>query len=97
MAGAVRSAVQVPTLRGAAADLPPWRARGIAGAGGEPREDRIEVPDDIRLAPDHQAVPALPSPDTAARSDVDVVDTALRELLRAPDVVDVIRIPAVDG
>ena len=96
MAGAVRSAVQIPPFGGAADALSPRRAWDVADAGRQRREDRIEVLDDIRLATDHQAVAAFPSPDAAAGPDVDVVDATPGELLRAPDVVDVVGIAAVD-
>src|SRR5256885_16922574 len=89
-AGAVRPTVEIPPLRGAADLLSPGSLRDVAGAGSQLREDRIELRDHRRLAPDHQAIPSLPSPDTAAGPDVDVVDAVLCELLRAPDVVDVI-------
>ena len=52
--------------------------------------------DDRRFAADHHAVAALETPDAAAGADVHVVDALRGELLRAPDVVDVVRIAAVD-
>jgi hypothetical protein len=48
------------------------------------------------LAADHQAVAALEAEDAAARADVDVVDPLRRELLGAAEVVDVVRVPAVN-
>jgi hypothetical protein len=54
------------------------------------------VPDHVRLAADHQAVAAFSSPDAAAGADVDIVNAAPGELFRAPDVIDVIGIAAVD-
>src|SRR5262249_22009796 len=43
-----------------------------------------------------QAIPALASPYATAGPDVDIVDALPRKLLRAADVVDVIRVAAVD-
>ena len=52
--------------------------------------------DDRRFAANHHAVAALEAPDAAARPHVHVVDPLRGELLRAPDVVDVVRIATVD-
>src|SRR5438132_871264 len=95
-AGAVRSAVEIALLGGAAHGRPTRSARDVAGARCQPQEDRIEVSDHRLLAPDHQAIAALQPPDAAAGPDVHVVDALLSELSRTPDVVDVIGITAVD-
>jgi len=47
--------------------------------------------DDFRLAADHRAVTALQSPDTAAGSNIDIVDLPLSKFLGAPNVIDVIK------
>ncbi len=65
-------------------------------AGRQRREDRVEVLDHVGLAADHHAVAALQAPDAAAGADVDVVDALRRQLLGAPDVVDVVGVAAVD-
>src|SRR5262249_39310389 len=97
MPGPVRAAVEVAVLRGRRGGLfAPGRARHVPAAGGERLEDRIEPPHDVRLAADHHAVAALETPDASRSPDVDVVEAARRELLRAPDVVDVVGVPAVD-
>src|SRR4030095_8618935 len=96
VSAAVGTAVEIPALGGAADGLPPGRAGNVAGARGQGREDRVEVLDHRRFAADHQAVAALTSPDAAAGSDVHVVDALGAELLRTPDVVDVVGIAAVD-
>ena len=96
MAGAVRSAVEIALLGGAAHGRPTRSAREVAGARCQPQEDRIEVSDHRLLASDHQAIAALQPPDAAAGPHVHVVDALLSELPRAPDVVDVIGITAVD-
>src|SRR5258705_9764474 len=77
VADTVRSAVEISPLGGSVDGLAPGRAGDVAGAGSQPREDRIEVFDHRRLAADHQTIPSLSSPDAAAGADVHVVD-ALR-------------------
>jgi hypothetical protein len=96
VAAAVGPAVEIPTLGGAADDLSAGRARNAAGAGGQGREDRVEVLHHRRLAADHEAVAALATPDSTASADVHVVDALRRELRRTPDVVDIVRVAAVD-
>ena len=63
---------------------------------GEHVEDGGEPPDRVRGAADHHAVADLQAPDPAARADVDVVDVFATQFLRAGDVVDVVRVAAVD-
>ena len=96
VAGAIRPAVEVALLRGALRLLASRRPRDVALPGASRLEDRVEPRHDVRLAADHHAVAALEAPDAAARPDVDVVDALRRQLLGAPDVVDVVRVAAVD-
>src|SRR5262249_10764488 len=96
MTAAIRAAVQVTELRRATSLLASGRALTLAGAGRQGPEDRIEMLDHVRLAPDHHAVPALQSPDAAAGSDIHVMDSFGAKLLGSPDVVYVIRVAAVD-
>src|SRR5262249_57032726 len=94
--GAVRTAVQVAEFGGAADLLASRRTRDVTRAGRQRLEDRIEVAhSDLRSA-DHHAVAALQAPDAAAGSDVHIVDSFGRELVRAADVVHVVRVAAVD-
>ena len=51
---------------------------------------------DLRLAADHLAEAALESPHAAAGAGIDVVNPLRRERFGTPDVVDVIRIAAVN-
>ena len=51
---------------------------------------------DAGFAADHFAVAALESPNAAAGANVDVVNALGQEVFRAADVVDVVRIAAVD-
>src|SRR6266536_2364321 len=96
VAGAVRSAVEITLLRGAPGLLAPRRAVDIAGPGSEAGEDRVEVLHDVGFAADHHAVAALEPPHAATRPHVHVVNTLRPQLLRAADIVDVVRIAAVD-
>src|SRR5262245_53721185 len=95
VASAVWPAMEVPLL-GGTGFLAPRRARDIAQAWSQPGKDWIEMLDHLLLAADHHAVPALQSPDAAARAHVYVVDPLRREFLGAPDIVNVIGIAAVD-
>src|SRR5260370_42173467 len=52
--------------------------------------------DDWRLAGDHVAEAQLESPDATAGAGIDVVNPLRRERFGSPDVVDVIRIAAVN-
>ena len=73
---------------------------GVRGAESTPgaivAKIGLEVVDDLLLAADHQAEAALEAPDAAARAAVDVVDALLAQRRRVPDVVDVVRVAAVD-
>jgi len=96
MAGAVRSTVEVALFRGAFELFTSRSARNVAPAGRQRREERGEAFHDVVFAADHHAVAAFQAPDAAAGSDVHVVDFLRRQLLRAPDVVDLIGIAVVD-
>ncbi len=88
--------MQIALFGGAVELLAAWCARDRASARREGRKNGVEPPDHIRLAPDHHAVTSLQTPDTAAGSDVHVVDLFRRELFCAPYVIHVIGIAAVD-
>ena len=74
----------------------PGRPVDRAHAGRELSEDRIETLHDRLLAADHHAKAALEAPHPAARSNVDVMDALGRDGFRAADVVDVIRVAAIN-
>ena len=93
---AVRAAVVVPVLGLARVAGATGCARRRVEAGRDRGEDGGEAVDDLVLAADHQAEAALESPHAAARPDVDVVDALLAERVGVPDVVDVVRVAAVD-
>src|ERR1044072_8820360 len=50
----------------------------------------------VLLTTDHLAIATLESPNTATRSHVDIVNSLGAQLLSATNVVDVIRIAAID-
>src|SRR3954462_11948398 len=70
VAGAVRTAMQIPTLRGAAGFLAPRRTRDVPNARRQAAENRIETGDHRWLAADHHAVAALESPHSPAGTDI---------------------------
>src|SRR5205809_4468765 len=94
VAGAIRTAMEVALFSTPAQFLASRRAGDVADARRQRRENRIQALNDLRLAANHHAVAAFQSPDTAARSDIDVVNSF--EFFRAPDVVHVIGVAAVD-
>src|SRR5207247_850082 len=96
VAAAVRPAVEIPALGGAVYGLPPRSAGDTARAGSERGKDRIEALHHGVLAADHQAISALAPPDAAAGSDIHVMDAFLGKVFRAPNIVHVIGVAAVD-
>src|SRR5262245_35007438 len=96
VSGPVRTAVQVAFFGGTFRLLATRSARYVTHSRCERLEDGIEMTDHVRLAADHHAVASLQSPHTAARAYIDIVNALRRQLARAPNVVDVIRIPAVN-
>ena len=75
---------------------PPPAARRGVDPRRQRREDRLQPGERLLVAADHQAEPALQPEDPTARPDVEVVDPARLELARAPDVVGVVGVAAVD-
>src|SRR5262252_1609659 len=68
MAGPVWTAIKITLLGCPFGLLAPRRARNVARAWCQCREDRIEMINYIRLAADHHAVASLQSPHTSACS-----------------------------
>ena len=96
MPGAVGAAVQVPILRGRRLA---GSARGTVGgvdAGCQRPEDRVEMGDHLRFAPDHQAEAAFEAEHPAAGADIDVVDLSVSKFGGAVDVVAVVAVATVD-
>ena len=72
------------------------RARRRVDARRERAQRRSQLRDSAGLAADHQPEPVLEAPDAAADAAVDVVHSALRGVAGAPQVIDVVRVAAVD-
>src|SRR5438270_451252 len=96
VAGAVRTAMQVTLFWGAGELFPPRRACDGAGTGSEGRKNRVEVLNHCYFAANHQTIAAFKSLHTATRSGVHVVNAFRSEFFRALNVVDIVRISAVD-
>src|SRR5258707_1214371 len=96
MAAAVGTAVQVTLLGGAIYFFAARSARDVSHAGCECGEYRVEVLNHFFLAADHHAVATVQAPHTAAGAHVDVVDALRGEIFGTLDVVNVVRISAVD-
>jgi len=84
-------------LFGRTADLfPAGGARNIADSRRESGKNRIQPLDDLDFAANHHAITSLQTPDSSAGSHIDVVNLARSEFICPPDVIDVIRVPAVN-
>src|SRR4029079_17256695 len=81
---------------GAAEFFSAGSAGDVARARGQRVKDGVEVFHDAGFAADHHAVAACETPDAAAGADVDVVNFLGCEIFGAADVVDVVRVAAVD-
>ena len=68
----------------------------VASSGGQSREDAVQVFDGVCLATDHHAVAALQTPDSTARSHVDVVNPLRCQFLGPTDIINVVGISSVD-
>src|SRR5258707_5399929 len=96
MTGAGWATVEIAFFGSAGSLLAPRSARSVAAAGSERFESGVEMADDVVFAADHLAIAALQSPDAAGGADIDVVNAPGGEFLGASNVVDVIRVAAVD-
>src|SRR6476646_2260686 len=94
--GTVCAAVQITELGSAADLLAPGGARDVSDPGRQRLEDRVETPYGSLWSPDHHAIAPLQAPDAAAGTNIHIVDVFGRELVGAPDVVDVVGVAAVD-
>src|SRR5262249_21776813 len=96
MPRAICPAMEIALL-GCAADLfAARRPRDFAHAGRQRRENWIEPADGIAGPADHHAVAAFQPPHPTARSDIDVVNLLSSELLSTADIVDIVRVAAID-
>ena len=96
MPGAIGPAVQIALFGGAVNFFATRRAFYVAAPRRQRREQRIEVLHDIGVAADHHAIAAFQPPNAAAGADVDEMNVPGFELLRPANIVNVIRVAAVD-
>src|SRR5712692_9879489 len=96
VASAGRAAVQIAFLGGASYLVAAGGAINIAAARSECFENRIETSHDVGLAADHLAIAAFEAPNAAAGADVAIVDALGGEFFRTADVIDIVRISAID-
>src|SRR5262245_1785357 len=68
----------------------------IASPWSKRLEDRIEMLNDFRLAPDHLTVAPLEPPYASAGTHIDVVNSFRFQLTSAANVVDVVRVASID-
>src|SRR6202034_1165411 len=97
VAGATGSAMQIALLRRAASLLATRCAGCRSDPGGDRSENRIEMLNDILFTADHKTVPTLRSPHSATGSGVDIVNAFGPQFIGSPDVVNVVRVAAVDN
>src|SRR5882762_2837121 len=88
--------MEVTLFRSAGGFLAPRSTRRVAAARSQRFKNGIKMADSIIFAANHLAVAALQSPHAAAGADINIVNAFCRKLLGAANVVDVIRVPAVD-
>ena len=96
MARAGGAAVEPALLLGRRVALAAGRALGRVHARSQRLEHRPQPLDRLVVAADHQAEAAVEAEDAAARAHVDPVDPALAQVGLPPQVVDVVRVAAVD-
>src|SRR5262249_58249063 len=95
VAGAVRSRMNITTLGARIATVAAGRSRHVSNCRRKRGKNRVEAVGDLLLAANPHAVAALQTPDAAARSNVDIMQTALPECGRAANIVLPERIAAV--
>src|SRR5262245_49124800 len=78
VAGAIWTAVQITQFGGTVELFAPRGARDVATAPSQALEDRIEMLDRVRVAPDHQAVASLQAPYASASPHVHIVNSLRR-------------------
>jgi hypothetical protein len=96
VARSASAAMEIAELLGAGATGSSRRARSRLQPWCERCEGRLEAAERALVPADHQAEAALETEHPAARAAVEVVDPLRLELSRTPDVVGVVRVPAVD-
>src|SRR3984957_10523688 len=89
-------AMEISLFRGTAYLVSPWGTRNLADTGSDGFEDRVQVLDSIGGPADHETVAPLQTPDAATGAHVHILDSLRGELSTAANVIDVIRIAAID-
>ena len=96
MAGAGRTAIHIALFRPRIAAFAFLRALHIAHARGECCKNRVEPLHRFGRSADHHAIAALEPPHAAGGADIDIVQFLLGELFRAPHVILVESVAAID-
>src|ERR1017187_9805461 len=96
MAGAGRSAMEIPLLDRATNLFPSGRARNIAASRSKRLEDWIEVQYGIALTSDHQTITALDPPHAAARPHIDIANTFGLQFFGSPDIINIVRVASIN-
>src|SRR6266702_3005868 len=90
------AAMEVSFLGRPANFIPPGCTGYVAATRCEGFENRIEALHDVRFAADHLAISSFEPPDAAAGADVAIMDSFRGEFFGAADVINVVRVSAVD-
>jgi hypothetical protein len=96
MAGAAGPAVEIASVGCGAGAITAGRERGGLHAGRQGGEDRIQAPDRLLRAADHETVAALASENAATGSHIDEMNPATLQFGGAAHIVVVVRIAAID-
>src|SRR5260370_228569 len=91
-----RAAMQIAFFGSSRNFLPPRWLRHVAASRRERFEDRIEMSDNLPFATNHLPRPALQGPYSTARATVHVLQTFGGKFVGAANIIDVIRISAID-
>src|SRR5258707_14234037 len=92
----IRSTVQITKLSRAAELFPAGRAINLTSPRCESFKDWIEMFNHCGFTANHHAVTAFQAPNPAACAHINVVDLLSRQFFGSPNIVDLVRIAAVD-
>src|SRR6478609_7852733 len=87
MSGADGTGMDITLFDARVAAIAAGRARDVADAWRQRREDRIEAIHHLLLTADHHAIAAVDAPDAARGTDIDIEQALLLQRLAAADVV----------
>src|SRR5580700_3660273 len=93
---ATRPAVQIALFGSTSELFASCCPRDITNSRGDCFKDRIEVLHRRVRATDHHAVAAIQSPDSSTGTNIDVVNPFRGQFLGPTDIVDVVRVSAVN-